>query len=84
MMVMQNMLIHCSCLRTCTTPALRTHARYDTRVIRNKPRSYIAELYMTYIAQLVERSNVKRETRASTSFSSLYFSTILMTPLRDH
>ena len=29
---------------------------------RNKPRNYIAELYATWIAQLVERSYVKRET----------------------
>ena len=38
-------------------------ARYDTRIIRNKPRNYLAELCTTWIAQLVERLYVKRETR---------------------
>ena len=44
---------HYNYLRTCTTPpppppfALCTHVQYDTRVIRNKPRNHIAELYTT-------------------------------------
>ena len=63
-------------------PAPRTphsaHTRYDTRVIRNEPRNYIAELYMTWIVQLVERLYVKRETLGSTPGSSLYFSVILL------
>ena len=53
-----------------------TVTRYDTRVIRNKPRYYIAKLYTTWIAQLIERSYVKREVRSSTPGSGLYLSAI--------
>ena len=52
------------------------HTRCDTRVIRNEPRTYIAELYTIWIAQLVERSYVKREARGSTPDSCLYVSAI--------
>ena len=53
------------------TPAPHTHDNYNTRVIRNKPRNYIAELYATRIAQLVKRSYVKREVRGLTPGSGL-------------
>ena len=71
-----------SYLHTCRTcPALRTHARYDTRVIRSIPRNYTAELYiglyMTWTSQLVEHLYV-RETWGSTPFLSIAFCYILM------
>ena len=52
----------------------RTHTQHDTRVTRHKPGIYITELYTVWIAQLVERSNVKQEARGSTPVSGLYFS----------
>ena len=52
--------------------AQRTHSGNSG----NKPRNHIADLYTTWIAQLVERSYVKRETRCSTPGSGLYFSAI--------
>ena len=59
--------------------AQRAHTPYGTRVNRNKPRIYIAELYTIWITQFVERSYVKRETRGSTPCSDLYFSVITCT-----
>ena len=56
----------------------RAHTRYDTRVIRNIPRNYIAELYMTWITQFVERSYVEREPWGPNPGSGPYFPAILL------
>ena len=61
--------------------ACTPYKRYDSTcmVVRNEPRNYIAEWYIIWIPQLVERSYVKRDTLGSTPASSLYFSTIFVT-----